>query len=82
MSQKESGGSDKDSVGPQIAKRRQDALGRGLERIYEEVLNEPVPDDFLKILGAADAAKPHQKPQPNGAGEAAQSQPARKQDRG
>ena len=39
------------------ARRRQDAIGRRLRQMYEEVVSEPVPDDFLNFLQQADQAK-------------------------
>jgi Anti-sigma factor NepR len=33
---------------------RQRALGRELRRIYDEVVQEPVPDDFLDLLRQID----------------------------
>jgi hypothetical protein len=39
------------------ARRRQDAIGRRLRQMYEEVVSEPVPDDFLSFLQQADKAK-------------------------
>ena len=39
------------------ARRRQDAIGRRLRQMYEEVVSEPVPDDFLNFLQRADQAK-------------------------
>ena len=32
------------------ARARQQAIGRELRRIYESVIQEPVPDDFLELL--------------------------------
>ena len=29
-------------------------IGRNLRQIYDDVLNEPVPDDFLSLLSQAD----------------------------
>ena len=40
-----------------VARRRQDAIGRRLRQMYDDVLGEDVPDDFLAILGEADANK-------------------------
>jgi len=31
-----------------------DKIGSSLKRIYDDVVNEPVPDDFLKLLEQAD----------------------------
>ena len=39
------------------ARRRQDAIGRRLRQMYEDVVSEPVPDDFLNFLQQADAQK-------------------------
>lgn len=35
---------------------RQRALGRELRRIYDEVVQEPVPDEFLDLLRQIDEA--------------------------
>ncbi len=44
---------------------RRKRLGDQLKRLYDDVANEPVPDDFLKLLEQADkpadAATPQQK---------------------
>ena len=40
------------------ARLRQQAIGVKLRQIFDEVVNEPVPDDFLDILRRADAPKP------------------------
>ena len=37
------------------ARRRQQAIGVKLRQIFDEVVNEPVPDAFLDILKRADA---------------------------
>jgi hypothetical protein len=39
------------------ARARQRAIGRELRRIYDEVVQEPVPDDFLELLKKIDATK-------------------------
>lgn len=36
------------------ARLRQQAIGVRLRHMFEEVVNEPVPDDFLEILRRAD----------------------------
>ena len=82
MSENESGGSDEGAVNPRVAKRRQDALGRRLETLYKNVLDEPVPDDFLNILKGIDDKKPRQPSEPNGSAENAPAPSARNQDRG
>lgn len=41
-------------VDARVARRRQDPLGRRLRKIYDDVVNENVPDEFLSILEQAD----------------------------
>ncbi len=36
---------------------RQQAIGVRLRQMFDEVVNEPVPDEFLQILNRADARK-------------------------
>ena len=36
------------------ARLRQQAIGVKLRQMFDEVVNEPVPDDFLQILRRAD----------------------------
>jgi hypothetical protein len=36
------------------ARLRQQAIGAKLRQMFDEVVNEPVPDDFLAILKRAD----------------------------
>jgi hypothetical protein len=38
------------------ARARQRAIGRELRRMYDEIVQEPVPDDFLDLLKKIDAA--------------------------
>ncbi|HEX5280637.1 MAG TPA: NepR family anti-sigma factor [Micropepsaceae bacterium] len=38
------------------ARARQRAIGRELRRMFDEVVQEPVPDDFLDLLKKIDAA--------------------------
>lgn len=44
--------------GPELdldeARLRQQAIGVRLRRMFDEVVNEPVPDEFLSILRRAD----------------------------
>ena len=40
------------------ARLRQQAIGVKLRQMFDEVVNEPVPDEFLDILKRADARKP------------------------
>ena len=39
-------------------KTRQRAIGRELRRIYDDVAQEPVPDDFLDLLRKMDKQEP------------------------
>lgn len=39
------------------ARLRQQAIGVKLRQMFDEVVNEPVPDEFLEILKRADAQK-------------------------
>jgi hypothetical protein len=39
------------------ARSRQRAIGRELRRIYDNVVQEPVPDEFMLLLKEIDAAK-------------------------
>jgi hypothetical protein len=39
------------------ARSRQRAIGRELRRMYDNVVQEPVPDEFLLLLKEIDAAK-------------------------
>lgn len=41
-------------VDSRVARRRQDPLGRRLRQMYDEVVSEDVPDDFLSFLEKAD----------------------------
>ena len=36
------------------ARLRQQAIGVGLRQMFDEVVSEPVPDEFLEILRSAD----------------------------
>lgn len=40
------------------ARLRQQAIGVKLRHMFDEVVNEPVPDEFLDILRRADAGTP------------------------
>lgn len=55
MTNENSGDSGAKPVDARTARRRQDQLGRRLRQMYDEVVGEPIPDDFLSILGKADA---------------------------
>jgi hypothetical protein len=41
-------------VDARVARRRQDPIGRRLRQMYDEVVGEDVPDDFLSFLEQAD----------------------------
>jgi hypothetical protein len=41
-------------VDSRIARRRQDPIGRRLRQMYDEVVNEDVPGEFLSFLEQAD----------------------------
>jgi len=40
------------------ARLRQQAIGVKLRQMFDDVVNEPVPDEFLDILRRADEPKP------------------------
>ena len=42
------------------ARLRQQAIGVKLRQMFDEVVNEPVPDEFLEILRRADDKTPEQ----------------------
>jgi len=58
MTQENSGDSGAKPVDARVARRRQDALGRRLRQMYDQVVSEPVPDEFMSFLHDADARKP------------------------
>ena len=39
---------------PEESRLRQQAIGAKLRQMFDDVVNEPVPDDFLAILKRAD----------------------------
>ncbi len=45
-----------DGAGLEEARLRQQAIGVKLRHMFDEVVNEPVPDEFLDILRRADKA--------------------------
>jgi hypothetical protein len=51
------------------ARLRQQAIGVKLRQMFDEVVNEPVPDEFLEILKRADAQKASGAGSSNSAGE-------------
>ena len=47
------------SVKPDLgSKRRTQRIGEQLRRVYDEVAQEDVPDEFLRLLEEADRARP------------------------
>ena len=42
------------SLGGAAGRTAQDAIGRRLREFYDEVVNEPVPDDFMDLLSKLD----------------------------
>lgn len=49
------GADTKGEAGLEEARLRQQAIGVKLRHMFDEVVNEPVPDEFLEILKRADA---------------------------
>jgi len=47
-------GADRDDASLDEARLRQQAIGVKLRQMFDQVVNEPVPDDFLDILRRAD----------------------------
>ena len=43
------------SIGLSEARLRQQAIGSRLRELFDEVVNEPVPEEFLNILRRADS---------------------------
>jgi hypothetical protein len=54
QSQHPASGSDGNAAALDEARLRQQAIGVRLRQMFDEVVNEPVPDDFLDILRRAD----------------------------
>lgn len=46
-----------EDAGLEEARLRQQAIGVKLRHMFDEVVNEPVPDEFLDILRRADAGR-------------------------
>ena len=44
-------------VDARVARRRQDPIGRRLRQMYDDVVSEDVPDDFMSFLEMADERK-------------------------
>lgn len=51
------GGAERDDASLDEARLRQQAIGVKLRQMFDQVVNEPVPDDFLDILRRADESK-------------------------
>lgn len=49
-----SGGSGSEDANLEEVRLRQQAIGVKLRHMFDEVVNEPVPDEFLEILRRAD----------------------------
>lgn len=54
MGKDHSGDSGSKPVDARVARRRQDAIGRRLRQMFDDVVNEGVPDEFLLLLDKAD----------------------------
>jgi hypothetical protein len=68
MGQDHSGDSGAKPVDARVARRRQDAIGRRLRQMYDDVVSENIPDEFLSFLEEADKNGPEaQKKTPDGA---------------
>ena len=52
-------------VDARVARRRQDAIGRRLRQMYDDVVNEDVPDDFMLLLEQADEGPDPDDPKKN-----------------
>lgn len=69
MGKNHSGDAGAKPVDARVARRRQDAIGRRLRQMYDDVVNENVPDEFLSFLEKADERDPPtQKKSADGAG--------------
>lgn len=78
MGKKHSGDSGAKPVDARVARRRQDAIGRRLRQMYDDVVNEDVPDEFLSFLEQADERDPPpQKKSADGAGGAYETEATR-----
>jgi hypothetical protein len=58
MGQDNSGDQGSKPVDARVARRRQDAIGRRLRQMYDDVVNEDVPPDFMSFLEEADSKRP------------------------
>jgi hypothetical protein len=58
MGKEHSGDSGAKPVDARVARRRQDAIGRRLRQMYDDVVNEDIPGDFMTFLEQADERDP------------------------
>ena len=49
-----------DTSGQEETRSRQRVIGQKLRELFDEVVNEPVPDTFLAILREADKSRPEE----------------------
>ena len=49
---------ERDDEAVEEARLRQQAIGVKLRQMFDDIVSEPVPDEFLDILRRADAAPP------------------------
>jgi hypothetical protein len=64
-------GDDRKPVDARVARRRQDAIGRRLRQMYDDVVNENIPHDFVSFLEEADSNRSR----PANGGEGPQPEP-------
>ena len=57
-------------VDARVARRRQDPIGRRLRQMYDDVVSEDIPDDFLGFLEQADERRSANADQHNAAARA------------
>ncbi len=50
-------------VDARVARRRQDPIGRRLRQMYDDVVSEDLPDDFMGFLEQADERQSENEPQ-------------------
>jgi hypothetical protein len=50
----------KPAAGPGEPRIERGAIGERLRELFDEVVNEPVPDDFLDLLRRADERQSHE----------------------
>jgi hypothetical protein len=67
MGKNHSGDAGAKPVDARVARRRQDGIGRRLRQMYDDVVNERIPDDFMSFLEKADERDPPSKKSADGA---------------